>query len=287
MIRNYLFITLAILVFACEENNVMDQGIVDPAFSTEPQTICGEELSYARFPDDAIDVAANETYIFKVAVNRVVYAYNREDDSWVSLGGQARRITVDGANNIWITNHDNEIYRCTFFSNYTRTDWEKMSGKATDIGASSLGVVYILGDREIGKEYDVYRRTATGWNKIGGRGRRIAAGNSADAWLINKNNKIYRLSGNQWTKISGEARDIAEGGGNTQGLYIVGNTENSGDDGYEVYSYDYSDETWCKVRGIGTNITVKGGLPIVSNSRNEMYGGCLRGAAGTLACAFD
>ncbi|WP_298548106.1 tectonin domain-containing protein [uncultured Aquimarina sp.] len=245
---------------------------------------CGDEITYNILPGDAIDVAANSKNIFKVAGNRGVYAFNESDGRWIYLGGQARRITVDGNNVIWITNHKNEIFRSTYYpSTQTNSRWTRMSGKATDIGANERGDVYILGDSDRGGEYDVYKRENNRWNKTGGRGKRIAAGNSdAQAWLVNKHSDIYKRVNGRWQKFPGKARDIAEGKGSKPHLYIVGNTP-KGSNGYDVYVFD---QVWCKVRGIGTNIAVRGDFPLISNGYNKSYIGCLIRFNGTPLCPF-
>ncbi|HAS39064.1 MAG TPA: hypothetical protein DCS93_01230 [Microscillaceae bacterium] len=254
------------------ENEVTPQNEIPDIQANTQRITCGDQLTYADLGGSAIDVAANENYVFRVASNRVVQVYNPTSLNWISLGGQAKRITVDGYNNIWIVNHRNEIYRTTYnASSQTVSGWVRQSGKATDIGASLSGRVYILGDSEKNGQFEVYRRSGSRWIKMSGSGRRIAGGNSgADIWMVNKNNDIYKYVNNRWTKITGRARDIAQSGGSNPHLYIVGNTS-QGSDGYDVYVYNGG---WCKVRGIGTNIAAMGQFPILTNGRNKIYKGC-------------
>ena len=254
------------------ENEVTPQNEIPDIQANTQRITCGDQLTYADLGGSAIDVAANENYVFRVASNRVVQVYNPTSLNWISLGGQAKRITVDGYNNIWIVNHQNEIYRTTYnASSQTVSGWVRQSGKATDIGASLSGRVYILGDSEKNGQFEVYRRSGSRWIKMSGSGRRIAGGNSgADIWMVNKNNDIYKYVNNRWTKITGRARDIAQSGGSNPHLYIVGNTS-QGSDGYDVYVYNGG---WCKVRGIGTNIAAMGQFPILTNGRNKIYKGC-------------
>lgn len=266
--------SFGLLMAACttqSRDEVTPEKTPDIQASTE-RINCSDRLTYANLNGGGLDVAATSNYVFKVAANKVIQVYDTENFRWISLGSQGKRITADDRNNIWITNDRNEIYHGVYNpATQSVARWNRLNGKATDIGASLSGRLYILGDSERNGEFAVYRRSGSRWVKMRGSGRRIAGGNSgADIWLINKKNDIYKYVGSSWIKIGGRARDIAQSGGSNAHTYIVGNTSN-GADGYPVYVYNGG---WCKVGGFGTNIAVKGEFPIVVNGRKQIFKGC-------------
>lgn len=99
----------------------------------------------------------------------------------------------------------------------------------------------------------VYRRTATAWQKLSGKGMDIAAGADGSVWLIGwpgspaevpvANSAIYRWTGSAWVEVGGAARRIAVDA--TGSAWIVTGT---GD------VFRRSGETWAKLPGRGSDI---------------------------------
>lgn len=85
-------------------------------------------------------------------------------NKWVQKSGYAKRIAVDGSGIPYVVNRSNMIYKW----DERRNTWTSIPGKATDIGVSSKGDLWIIStDRESGG-YGIYNRTKNTWIKISG-----------------------------------------------------------------------------------------------------------------------
>lgn len=88
--------------------------------------------------------------------------------------------------------------------------WNRIAGKAIDIGAGPEGNVWVVGADKAAYEWHKGK-----WMKRSGnlKLKRIDVAGLHEVWAIAENNDIWRVRHSKWTKTKGKALDIGVGAG--------------------------------------------------------------------------
>ena len=121
------------------------------------------------------------------------YIYQFVNNRWISKKKGFKRITVDGSGTPYVTDRYNSIFK--FNERYNT--WDKLAGKATDIGVSSKGDLWIISTDVEGGGYGIYNQTGSVWRKVPGSALRIAV-SPKGPWVVNNRGNIYRRVGETW-----------------------------------------------------------------------------------------
>lgn len=187
--------------------------------------------------------------------------YNISGGRGFSVDGGAMRVDVDPEGNPWIINDDRKIYR------WIDGDWQRLPGKALDIGIGADGSVWVA-------SYEgIYKWDGQGWINFGGSGSRIDVGPDGRPWVVGFSDRIYTLVDGFWQELPGYAGDIGVGADGS--VWVVAPAEFSLD-GFEeprrIYRWNGFD--WDRVYGDAIDISVgPDGMPWVTNFYADIYRG--------------
>lgn len=98
-----------------------------------------------------------------------------------------------------------------------RLAWKQMDGKASSIGISTKGDIWVVGT----KGYIHYRdQSKNAWVKVSPpkssvRFKQVAAGKDHTMWALGTDSKIYRWDGNKFNLVTGKLEDITVGADGT------------------------------------------------------------------------
>ena len=139
--------------------------------------------------------------------------YRHTPQGWKYMWKDARRIAVDPHGTPWIVDKQHDIYRLNGVtaSNPDGTSWEKMPGKATDIGIGANGFIWILGDKTNADGYEIFKwfnyppeyyfTPPGGWDKLPGGGFRISVDPNGKPWVVDRSLRIRRMVGWSWETL--------------------------------------------------------------------------------------
>ena len=223
---------------------------------------------WTKLPGGATDIAISANghkYITGAswAGNGGHNVYKWNGSGWSQIGGQGVKLAVAPNGTPWLINAEGSIYR----RNLAANTWQKMPGKAFDIGIGANGDVYITGYTQIGTGGNgIYKWNGSGWSIMSGEAIRVAVMPDGTPWVVNKQGNIYRRSGNSWVKLDGKANDIAIGKNGE--VFVIGYTNENGN--YGIYQRKGGE--WVRLPGGGTRITVNSnGLPWVVNKDKNIF----------------
>lgn len=149
--------------------------------------------------------------------------------------------------------------------------WDELPGGAKDIGASSDGSVWIIGESSESGGFGIYKWNGSGWTQANGGAVRIAVAPNGVPWIVNSSGDIFRRTNNSassgsWTLMPGQARDI--GIGNNGSVWIIGESSESG--GFSIHTWTGS--SWTKVNGGAVRIAVgPTGVPWIVNDDDDIF----------------
>ncbi len=132
--------------------------------------------------------------------------------------------------------------------------FEKINGRATDIGCGADGSVWIVGSAE---KYGIFKfnPSTAGWDQILGKGKRIDVDANGNPWIADQDMAIWRFRtdeglGGKLVEVPGRASDIGIGADGS--VWIVG----SPDKNYGVFRWNNSINGWDQALGNGRRISV-------------------------------
>jgi hypothetical protein len=183
-------------------------------------------MAWDTLKQNAVDVA--------VGANGQMWALGTEDASgghalfffdgtnWSKVhGGDAGgvRLDVGPDGTAYIVNSWN-----AFFKGTNEADWgprvQRLRVEAHDVGVGSDGSVWIIGGRDVGRDFEIQRLVGESWQKMPGAGTRIDVGPDGNAWIVRFDGSVQRFDGAQWVTVPGSARDV--GIGPDGSVWIVG-----------------------------------------------------------------
>ena len=145
--------------------------------------------------------------------------------------------------------------------------WQRMTGRAKDIGIGANGSVWVIGTTQARGGYGIYRWTGSNWQQVNGAAVAIDVDASGTPWVVNSEGSIYRRAGEGWQILPGKARDI--GIGYNGSVWVIGWTR-IGTGGYGIYRWTGSN--WRQIDGHAVRISVDpSGRPWVVNSEGYIY----------------
>ena len=203
-----------------------------------------------KLPGAAMDIGsgANGTTFVIGSDSNSVYRWNPAKKNWDKFAGGLARIDVDQYGNPVGLNKNLDMYR------HDGKKWQKMPGKAHDIGVGANGKIWHIGKNGI------YRWDGK-WVQIPGKAVKIDVDLNGNAWTVNKSNDIHRFNGKTWQKMPGKAKDIGIGANGS--VMIIGTNDSP---------YVWNGKGWDKIAGKAIHITVnKNGDPWVVTKSNSIY----------------
>jgi len=203
-----------------------------------------------KLPGAAMDIgsgANGATFVIGSDSNSV-YRWNPARKNWDKFADGLARIDVDQYGNPVGLNKKLDIYR------HDGKKWQKMPGKAHDIGVGANGKIWHIGKNGI------YRWDGK-WVQIPGKAVKIDVDRDGNAWTVNKSNDIHRFDGKKWIKMPGKAKDIGIGANGT--VAVIGTNDSP---------YVWNGKGWDEVAGKAIHITVnKNGDPWVVTKSKSIY----------------
>ena len=178
---------------------------------------------------------------------------------WGHVDGGAVAIAVQGGNALrpWVVNDAGGI----FFRE--GNSWKPAPGSARDIGASSNGVVCVVGTNPVAGGFGIYSWDGADWKPLGnGGGIRITVDSTGAPWVVNDVNAIWRWDG-QWRLMPGSAVDIGAGPG---GVYVIGTDVVGG--GHGIFKWNGAN--WDNVPGWAGRVAV-GSTAWVVNQQGQIF----------------
>jgi hypothetical protein len=188
--------------------------------------------------------------------------FRRERGNWTKIPGGLVTLAVDPSGNAWGTNDKNEIFR------FTGRDFQMLSGRALDIAVGAKGTVFCVGMPGQDGNADLFEWDGSRkWNKISGRGLKIAVDQNDWPWVTTASNEIYRYDGGRWGRLPGAAMDLAIGANGT--AWVIG-TNQKGAAGNGIFRWD--GQRWVEIDGAATGIAVApNGMPWVLNQDGQIF----------------
>jgi hypothetical protein len=187
--------------------------------------------------------------------------YRWDGHDWYESGGAAIRVDVDPLGRPWIINDYHEIWR-----QERSGGWVRLPGAAHDIGVGADGSVWVVGVKERGGGYEIYKLGSYGWIRVEGSGVRIDVDPEGRPWVINHDDQIYRLENGLWRRMPGKAKDIGVGADGS--VWVIGVDERLG--GYGIYRFNGTG--WDKIPGSARQISVgPDGEPWVVNRDGDIF----------------
>jgi len=162
--------------------------------------------------------------------------YNKKDKTWIILQEAGIRIAVDPQGNPWCVDSNGDI----FYKN--NPNWQRMPGKAKDIGIGADGSVWSVGTDSAISKWDQVNRV---WNKVPGHAQRIAVDPKGNPWVTNNVHDIFCWEANNWKQIPGKAEDIGIGADGS--VWVIGLNKSI---------HSWTGEEWVQAQGSGTQISV-------------------------------
>jgi hypothetical protein len=149
---------------------------------------------------------------------------------------------------------------------YQHEGWDRLPGKAKDIGIGADGTVWAVGVGDYRSDYGLYHWNGSRWLQDSGSAIRVDVDPWGNPWVINSNNEIFRLEKGRWVRVPGYAQDIGIGADGS--VWAIGTNSRRG--GYGIYTY--TAQGWRKVDGAGVRIDVApDGTPWIVNDDDEIY----------------
>ena len=142
-----------------------------------------------------------------------------------------------------------------------------MPGTATEIAAGADGSMWMIGTGNPSRGFGIHQWRSNNWSKINDNGaERIAVDRKGNVWTINSRNEIYQKRGSGWNRMPGAARDIAAGADGS--VWIIG-TDVRGD-GFGIYRWNDRDWSRVDgaARRIAVD---RDGNPWVVNSKGNIF----------------
>jgi len=202
-----------------------------------------------------IDIGAGANKVFVVGTDKSIHRWN--NGNWIRMPGVTNVKRIDVAyTSPYIVTDSYDIYR-----NLNNKKWEKVPGKALDIGGNNNALVVI------GTNNRIYKYRGHGkWNVIGEiGGKRIDVSKNGNPWIVGMDNKVYQWLGHRWDKKGDfKASDISI---SENGDVVWAIELNSG----VPFIYKGSGK-WEKFKGILKNISAQDNGDIWgTNSNNNIY----------------
>ncbi|NOZ13037.1 MAG: hypothetical protein GXO69_05240 [Acidobacteria bacterium] len=165
---------------------------------------------------------------------------------FVRIDGGAVRLDVGPRGAPWVVNKMHDIYR------WNRR-WERMPGKAVDVGIGADGSVFVLGTRKIPGGYEIYKWNGSNWKRIPGAAVRIDVDDAGNPWVVNDAGGIYKWSGSGWRMLPGRGTDITAGG---ESRWVLGTDSVPG--GHGIYKWNSRKRNWDRIPGGAVAISTGG-----------------------------
>ncbi|WP_336082447.1 tectonin domain-containing protein [Thalassospira sp. CH_XMU1448-2] len=185
------------------------------------------------------DIAINgDGQAYAVGLDGTVWRWDLVETRWRPMSGKMTRIAAADGNRPWAVSQSGAAFR------YNGLWWEEWAKDVRDVGADSLGNVYIAKtDGSIFKWYDLRSE----WRPVPGAAIRLAVDGDALLWVIAPDGTVQSFDGKNWQSWNGRARDIAAGGTGQVGIATP-----EGD----VRLLSDADKAWVKVGGIAGVVTL-------------------------------
>ena len=187
--------------------------------------------------------------------------FRRGQYGWQDFGGDGARLDVGPDGAPWVITNEEEVWTLQ------HGRWERVHGRATDIGVGADGSVWVTGVNTRRGGHNIYGLDEYGWFRIDGAGVRIDVDPQGYPWIINDDDEIFSFTATGWEKLPGKGKDIGIGADGS--VWVIGADERTG--GYGLYQYNGLD--WDRVRGSARQVSVGWGQPWVVNRDGEIYRG--------------
>jgi hypothetical protein len=188
--------------------------------------------------------------------------FRRDGGNWRKIPGGLVTLAVDPSGNAWGTNDQNTIFR------FDGRGWISLPGRALDIAVGAQGTVFCVGMQGQDGNADLFEWDGSRkWNKISGRGMKIAVDQNDWPWVMNASNEIFRYDGSRWGRVPGAAMDLAIGANGA--VWAIG-TNQKGETGFGIFRWD--GKRWVETDGAATGVAVApNGMPWVLNQAGQIF----------------
>ncbi len=210
-----------------------------------------KHVSYSRSNATDIGVGSNGT-VWMAGVDLStkgpsIYRWMDNIHSFVKVPGNAVKVDVNHYGIPWIVTISEDIFH------WSNRRWNKVPGKAKDIGVGPNGDVFIIGTKKMVGGYQIFKWKGNGWQLYPGAAVRIDVDRNGNPWVINENGNIYKWNGMSWELLPGLAVDISSG---PKTVWVIGTDNVPG--GHGIYRWDEQIKNWEKVPGGAVAISVGG-----------------------------
>lgn len=211
--------------------------------------------NWQELPGRATDIGAGaDGSVWIIGDNESPYKWNDQAYAWEQAGGKAARIAVMDDGTPVIVNANNEVFRLR------GQNWQKLPGRAKDIGAGADGSIWIIGQN--GSTYS-WNEDGYAWEQAGGTAEKISVLPDGTPVVVNAKEEVFRLRGQNWQQLPGRATDIAAGADGS--IWIIG--ENG-----SPYRWNDAGYAWEQKQGKGVMLAVAGpGIPLLVNGQREVF----------------
>lgn len=225
---------------------------------------------WRRKPGLAMQIATNrsgQTWALGLPMGQFGYpVYRWGGKDWLKTSGEGLHLAIQADGKPWVVNNKDEIWRLT------DQGFVRVAGAAKDIGISSRGHLWVVGNDREPFGFGLHELVERHWVKRAGSGTKVAVGDDGEPWIVNNKDEIYHAERGAWHKQIGTARDIAVG---DSGTWIIGTDEYVGPDratlGHGIYHFNEDRKNWDKWDGAATSIAVGNDRVWVTNAKNHIY----------------
>ncbi|MFA6448614.1 MAG: tectonin domain-containing protein [bacterium] len=109
-------------------------------------------------------------------------------NGWERMPGGGVGIDVDEKGNAFVVNSLHDMYR------WNGAAWDRIAGKATDVGIGANGKVWVIGVDKTGEDGGIHRMENNHWRKTPGEGYRIDVDPAGFPWIVKSDTSIVRWS---------------------------------------------------------------------------------------------
>lgn len=225
----------------------------DPAAITSNEPIVFTKVKGSS----AIDIAIGaEGSVFSLRSDSVLSRWNNQRSKFQNFPGTLIRIAVGPDGFPLGINTAKDIFR------HDGDDWKNIKGKAEDIAIGADGTV-IISDTE--ERLLRLNSSMTRFERISGKGDKLAIAPDGSPWVIRKDGKIFRCDTDPCTRLRRTGRDIAIG---PDGSVFMVSQDN------KLFIFDSEKNNWKRILVSQSPISVAvgpQGRPWFADTKNNVY----------------
>jgi tectonin-like protein len=226
----------------------------DPAAITSD-----EQIVFKKVKGSAVDLAIGaEGSVFALQSDSVLSRWSNQRSKFQNFPGTLIRIAVGPDGFPLGINIDRDIFR------HDGKDWKNIKGKAEDISIGADGTV-IISDAE--ERLFRLNNAMTRFERISGKGDKLAVAPDGSPWVIRKNGQIFRCDTDPCTRLRRTGRDIAIGPDGS--VYMVSNKNQ-----LFIFDNDEDEDNWKRILISQSPIAIAvgpKGRPWFADNKNDIY----------------